>query len=568
MNIAKALRYTLRCLLCTGALVTATPARAVVPEHTVKNGAVSIKGVGQDNPILYDNDWWFDVLDKDYLWAQASLGHANLRGNIVSRDMWEWQNGYVYRMQDSVEDAGKALKLARDSGLKNIPDLTLGSDRVLLRPDSGRIEDTAPQPTDGSRLIVAEAEKASPEKPLLVFSGGPLSTVANALLTNPEIGPNLVVFNLMVAGGYNGNDAWATYVVAKKTRLVDWATGAFWDKNSIFTATDFEGLPKNPFFDDMREFIKSELGQANQLGDGAALVWLWRNDCWAGAKLRRAVWHGKNVSFVEVKSGEPADVLDIPKKSTRLKASREEFLRVISNSTLFPAGPVERNYYELRLYTVTSDKMDGLLERFRDTVEPVRLKHRISTVGYWVAPSTTLGAMFVYLMASASKDELQKHEKEFGADAQFKEGYAASSKKHGKTVDHISSIPLAVDATAKFDFDSGQKPRAFDLRIYSVLPGKLATFRDRWRDHAVPIYERHGLHSVGWWVAEKKGSDGNDQFICLLAGENIPAIQKSISEFHQDAQWISVEKQTEASGKLRFGVKAYKLTPTDFSPLK
>lgn len=37
------------------------------------------------------------------------------------------------------------------------------------------------------------------------MSGGPLTTVANALLTNPEIAPNLVVFNLTVAGGYNGN---------------------------------------------------------------------------------------------------------------------------------------------------------------------------------------------------------------------------------------------------------------------------------------------------------------------------------------------------------------------------
>ena len=101
-----------------------------------------------------------------------------------------------------------------------------------------------------------------------------------------------------------------------------------------------------------------------------------------------------------------------------------------------------------------------------------------------------------------------------------------------------------------------------------MLPGKLDAFRNRWRDFAVPIYERHGLHSIGWWVAEKKDADGNDQFICLLAGESIPAILKSISEFHQDADWIRVEKETEAGGKLRSGVTAYKLTPTDFSVLK
>lgn len=155
------------------------------------------------------------------------MGHANLRGNIVSRDMWDWQKGYHYSFEQSWQDAEKALKLARDSGLKNIPDLTRGSDRVLVRPDSGRIEDTMPHPTDGSRLIVAEAKKAAPEMPLLIIAGGPQTTVANALLTNPEIAPNLVVFNLTVDGGYNSKDGWAAYIVAKKTRSVDWAGGEF-----------------------------------------------------------------------------------------------------------------------------------------------------------------------------------------------------------------------------------------------------------------------------------------------------------------------------------------------------
>jgi len=232
------------------------------------------------------------------------------------------------------------------------------------------------------------------------------------------------------------------------------------------------------------------------------------------------------------------------------------------------AEPPARDFYELRNYTVTSNKLDGVLERFRDTVDPVRRKHGIKTIGYWSAPGTTNGGTFAYLMAAATKAELQKQEKEFGTDPKFKEGYAASNAKHGKTVDKIVALTLTLDATAKFDFAPAKAARAFDLRIYSVLPGKLDAFRNRWRDSAVPIYERHGLHSIGWWVAEQKDDDGNDQFICLLAGESIPAILKSIADFHKDADWIRAEKETEAGGKLRSGVTAHKLTPTDFSVLK
>ena len=232
------------------------------------------------------------------------------------------------------------------------------------------------------------------------------------------------------------------------------------------------------------------------------------------------------------------------------------------------AEPAAPHYFELRLYTVTSNKMGGVLERFRDTVEPVRQKHGIQTVGYWTAPGTTNDGAFAYLMAAASKEELQKQEKEFGADPDFQKSYAASNKKHGKTVDKIMALPLGVDATAKFDFTASAKPRAFDLRVYSVLPGKLDAFRNRWRVHAAPIYERHNLHSIGWWVAEKKDADGHDQFICLLAGESIEAIQKSISEFHQDPEWQRVEKETEKDGKLRSSVEAFKLLPAVFSPIK
>ena len=224
------------------------------------------------------------------------------------------------------------------------------------------------------------------------------------------------------------------------------------------------------------------------------------------------------------------------------------------------------DYFELRTYTVTSNKMDGVLERSRETVDPVRRNHGITTLGYWTAPGTTNGGTFVYLMAADSKEELQWREKAFGADADFKKGYAASNQKHGKTVDKIVALPLIVDATAKFDFTSARAARAFELRVYSVLPGKLDAFRNRWRDFAVPIYERHGLHSAGWWVAEQKDADGNDQFVYLLAGESIPAIEKSIDDFHQDAEWLRVEKETEANGKLRSGLTAYKLTPTGFSP--
>jgi hypothetical protein len=318
------------------ALLIAVAARALVPEHSIEDGMVRLEGVGPDNPIIYDNDWWFDVFDNNYLWAQASLGKAKLRGNIVSRDMWDWQKGYHYSFEQSWKDAENALKLARESGLQDIPDLTRGSDQVLVRPASGRIEDTVPHPTPGSRLIVAEAKRASPQKPLLVIAGGPQTTVANALLTNPEIASNLVAFNLTVTGGYNGKDGWSAYIVAMRARSVDWGGGVFWDKDSVFEPRHFDPLPDNPFTADMKRFIRTDLGRANQLGDGAPLVWLFEPKCWTGAEVRRAEFQGTTMRYGPVAPAEKGDVLVIPKAQTDLRTCRQEFFRVMAAPGLFP----------------------------------------------------------------------------------------------------------------------------------------------------------------------------------------------------------------------------------------
>jgi len=173
-------------------MILAVSALAVVPEYTVDAGGVHIQGVDARNPLIYDNDWWDDVFDNNYLWAQVHLGNVDLRGNIVSRDMWDHPN-YLYPMQKCIDNAEKALKEARESGLRIEPGITVGSDRVLDRPASGVIEDTKSFPSPGSRLIVQEANMATKERPLVIVAGGPLTTIANALLTNPEIADRIIV---------------------------------------------------------------------------------------------------------------------------------------------------------------------------------------------------------------------------------------------------------------------------------------------------------------------------------------------------------------------------------------
>ena len=230
------------------------------------------------------------------------------------------------------------------------------------------------------------------------------------------------------------------------------------------------------------------------------------------------------------------------------------------------ASAAEPPYFELRIYDITTNKLAAVLERFRDAVEPIRQKHGIKTMGYWTA-STTNATHLIYLMKGRDPISFQQADKAFGADPAFQAAYKASSEKHGKTVDRIISLPLSA-GDSELDLSASPIPRTFELRLYSLLPGKLDTFRNRWREHAVPIDERHGLHSLGWWVATQKDPRNPEIFVCLLAGDSRAGIEKSIADFHRDPEWQQVQKETEREGSLRSDVTAYKLTPTDFSLLK
>ena len=321
------------------AILTGFCSSARAPSFAIRNHTVVIDGVTSNNPVLYDNDWWTDVFDNKYLWARASLGLINLQGQIVTRDMWNWQQGYLYTMEQCRNDARNALRQARLAGLRNLPEPVPGADRVLRPPPSGRIEDTQPLESHGSRLIIEQARKAQPHQPLLLICGGPLTTVANALLLAPDIADRIVVFNLTVSdGGYNGKDAWSAYIVCKRTRYVDWGGGAFWDRDSIFEPAHFDVLPDNPLTREMKRFIRSDLGRANQLGDGAPLVWLFDPACWKRAELRSAAFRDGILRFEPCSRSDEADLLVIPKDATDLSACRREFFRVFLQPGLFPSS--------------------------------------------------------------------------------------------------------------------------------------------------------------------------------------------------------------------------------------
>lgn len=298
-------------LLIVSFAAVASESWAEKPKLVGDGGEIRFAGVSEKCPIIYDNDWWKDVPDAAYLWMKASQGKARLKGNVVSRDMWDRQNGYKFPMQNCMKEAAELRRLAVQSGLENIPKPVAGASLALQRPKSGRIEDTEFKRTAGSDLIVREANLASKEQRLVIFVGGPCTTVATAYLTDPTIADRVMVFQVD-GGAYNAKDSWSWQIAQQRLPFANWCRGYFWGEWSKWEPETFDALPDNPLCAELKRYAGADIGRANQWGDGPWIYHLFAGDC---------------ITKVEAYDG---NAVTVPQSGTDVAAIQREFLNTMS----------------------------------------------------------------------------------------------------------------------------------------------------------------------------------------------------------------------------------------------
>lgn len=96
-------------------------------------------------------------------------------------------------------------------------------------------------------------------------------------------------------------------------------------------------------------------------------------------------------------------------------------------------------YYEMRIYTAASGKMDALHARFRDHTLKLFKKHGIENVAYWTAVDEKNAGKLVFVIAypdQASRDKLWNA---FAQDPEWLKAKEAS-EKDGKLVDKVEQV--------------------------------------------------------------------------------------------------------------------------------
>jgi hypothetical protein len=129
----------------------------------------------------------------------------------------------------------------------------------------------------------------------------------------------------------------------------------------------------------------------------------------------------------------------------------------------------------------------------------------------------------------------------------------------------LMMIGMAVVTTPPAMAQSGGP--VYELRIYTTVEGRLPALLARFKDHTVALFVKHGMENVGYWVPADPPKSQNTLYF-ILRHKSRAAATASWDAFWKDPEWLKVQKESEASGKIVDKMESVFLSPTDFSKLK
>jgi len=233
--------------------------------------------------------------------------------------------------------------------------------------------------------------------------------------------------------------------------------------------------------------------------------------------------------------------------------------------TYDPASPI----YEMRVYYSPEGKLDTLHARFRDHTMRLFEKHGITNVAYFVPEGANPEHKLIYFISFPNREAREKSWKAFFADPDWQKA-AKESEKNGRIVQKVENYFLKLtDYSPKPDIkDKGG--RVFELRTYTTPEGKLQDLDNRFKNHTIELFKKHGMENIVYWHRTSDDKDPNTTLVYLLAHKSKAAGESSFAAFRKDPDWIKAKAESEKDGALTVdkGVKSEILVPTDYSPMK
>jgi hypothetical protein len=120
---------------------------------------------------------------------------------------------------------------------------------------------------------------------------------------------------------------------------------------------------------------------------------------------------------------------------------------------------------------------------------------------------------------------------------------------------HLILVVTAALTAGSIGFVAGvsvgqeKRTRVYELRTYTVLPGRLPALHKRFTEHTMKLFEKQGMRNEMYWVPTDDARKDNT-LIYFLSHESQEAADRSWKAFASDPEWIKARDASEADGKI------------------
>lgn len=125
------------------------------------------------------------------------------------------------------------------------------------------------------------------------------------------------------------------------------------------------------------------------------------------------------------------------------------------------------------------------------------------------------------------------------------------------------TILILLLLVSQFSFAKPKDDRYFELRVYYCNPGRLDALLDRFKNHTIRIFAKHGINDLGYWIPT---NNTENALYYLMAYPSKAARDSSWKAFYEDPEWKEVARKSELDGKIIAKATITFLKATDFSP--
>ncbi len=107
----------------------------------------------------------------------------------------------------------------------------------------------------------------------------------------------------------------------------------------------------------------------------------------------------------------------------------------------------------------------------------------------------------------------------------------------------------------------------YELRIYTCEPGKLDCLNERFQNHTMRLFEKHGMENIAYWVPTDEPLSQNT-LIYIVKHKSREAADKSWEGFRNDPEWkaVAAEWQEKYGKVLAQAPESTFMALTDYSP--